>query len=545
MKYFLYCRKSSESEDRQALSIESQRAEMSRLASTWANGQIVRIFEEARSAKAPGRPVFDEMLSRVERGEAEGIIAWHPDRLARNSVDGGRVIYLLDSAHLKDLRFGSFSFENNSQGKFMLSITFGYSKYYVDALSENVKRGNRAKREMGWFPGQAPVGYLNDPVTRTLLPDPATFMLVSQIWQLALSGLTAQRIWQIATKEWRLCTTQRKRSGGKLISRSTLYGLLHNPFYAGVIRFQDKVYPGKHKPMVTLDQFQTVQELLRSPGKPRPKQRDFAFTGMIACGVCGLTVTAECKTNRFGSTYTYYHCTRKRRDLKCTQPSVTVELLEGQILSFLERIRISERMQRRVQTMLDAQAGKMADVATAERRSVKTASERVSRELSNLVTLRLRELLSDKEYADHRRSLEMEQLKLDQRLTELRIGSAEWLEPLKKLISFSAKATYWFRTGDTRVKRLILEIVGSNPTLTDKILNVQAAKPFSLLTEIRDRPMGWALAKDVRTFFDPQDAALESRVRKIREFDEYVTTSLKQLFRDETVDMSGKEQPSP
>jgi site-specific DNA recombinase len=129
MRYFIYCRKSTESEDRQVLSIDSQLDELKRAFEGNPAIEIIAVYRESFSAKAPGRILFNEMIARIERGEADGILAWHPDRLARNSIDGGRIVYLLDTEILKDLKFANVTFENTPQGKFMLSIIFSYSKY--------------------------------------------------------------------------------------------------------------------------------------------------------------------------------------------------------------------------------------------------------------------------------------------------------------------------------------------------------------------------------------------------------------------------------
>lgn len=103
MNYFLYIRKSTDEDDRQVLLLEAQEVELNEFA-TREHLHIVDTFRESQTAKQPGRPLFNEMLARVERGEAEGILAWHPDRLARNSVDGGRIIFLVDSGKIKSLK---------------------------------------------------------------------------------------------------------------------------------------------------------------------------------------------------------------------------------------------------------------------------------------------------------------------------------------------------------------------------------------------------------------------------------------------------------
>ncbi|TFB07980.1 recombinase family protein [Candidatus Atribacteria bacterium MT.SAG.1] len=161
MKYFIYARKSTEDENRQILSIEAQLVELIEFAAK-EKLEIVASFQEAKTAKEPGRMKFAEMLNEIEKGKADGIILWHPDRLARNSVDGGRIIHLVDRGLIKSLKFPTFWFEPTPQGLFMLNIAFGQSKYYVDSLSENTKRGLRQKIRNGVWPSWAPVGYLNN-----------------------------------------------------------------------------------------------------------------------------------------------------------------------------------------------------------------------------------------------------------------------------------------------------------------------------------------------------------------------------------------------
>ncbi|KKP48091.1 MAG: Recombinase [Candidatus Woesebacteria bacterium GW2011_GWA2_33_28] len=165
-KFFLYARKSTDIEDMQVQSIEGQLDEL-RLLAKRENITIVEELVEKQSAKVPGRPIFNKMLEMIEEGRANGIISWHPDRLARNSVDGGRIIYLVDTEKISALKFNTFWFEPTPQGKFMLSISFSQSKYYVDSLSENTRRGLRQKARNGNFPGVAPRGYLNDTRNRT------------------------------------------------------------------------------------------------------------------------------------------------------------------------------------------------------------------------------------------------------------------------------------------------------------------------------------------------------------------------------------------
>src|SRR4030043_1485035 len=181
-KIFLYARKSTDEPERQVLSIEAQMFELREFAKK-ENLKIVREFVESKTAKEPGREIFNDMIASIEKNEAEGILAWHPDRLARNSIDGGRIIYLVDTGKITTLKFPTFWFDPTPQGKFMLSIAFGQSKYYIDNLSENIKRGIRQKLRKGELPGLAPLGYLNELRHHTIVKDPERWLAVKKMFK--------------------------------------------------------------------------------------------------------------------------------------------------------------------------------------------------------------------------------------------------------------------------------------------------------------------------------------------------------------------------
>jgi len=515
VRYFHYCRKSTDDDDHQVASLESQRSENERRFLGSPDIEIVGTVEEARSARTPGRPVFNDVLDRIERGEADGLIAWHPDRLARNSVDGGRIVYLLDTGKLKDLKFSTYTFENTPQGKFMLQIVFANSKYYVDSLSENVRRGIRTKVLKGWASNRPPLGYLNGDDTTPIISDPERFPLVARMWDLALTGAySVPQIHAIASDEWGLRTRKTKRGGGRPLSRAATYNLFANMFYAGVLRLDGRVHPGKHQPMVTLDQFATVQRLIGRPGAPQPKARVWAYTGMIHCGSCGLAVTAEEKTKQSGRSYVYYHCTKRRgRDL-CREPYASVEVIESEIESFLAEIAISDELHAFALSRIDREAARVRGTAEAGRDALEKALTQTENALRNLRLLRVRDQITEREFDEDRTTLETERLQLRQQLASGNPEAA--FEPARMFVTLSNRALKWFREGDAEARRLILETVGSNSLLAAKKLSIDGRYPFRRRTKSMTFPQLWAVLDDIRTHACQDELiSLVARVRRL------------------------------
>jgi len=303
--------------------------------------------------------------------------------------------------------------------------------------------------------------------------------------------------------------------GGNPICLSAVYQLLTNSFYAGILAWEGKTFPGKHPPMVTIDDFERVQRLLGKPGCPR-QVREFAYTGMIRCGECGLSVTAEEKKNRYGYRYTYYHCTKRRLTRRCGQAYVSLEDLEQQISRFLEGISISERFHDWAMARLQQTVDEQKDERIAQRDSLERARAAGARELENLTKLRIRDLLTDEEYVKQRQDLERQQIGIGQRLEMIQQADSMF-EPSQLLISLSRSMVSRFKAGDIQTKRLILTIVGSNFLLMNKKLSIDAKKPFRRWSEPTNSSALLAFVQDVRTFVREQTTEALSMVIGIKQ----------------------------
>jgi DNA invertase Pin-like site-specific DNA recombinase len=207
------------------------------------------------------------MIERIEKGEASGILAWHPDRLARNMLDGGRIIHMVDTGLITQIKFCMIDFQPTSQGKFTLAMMFGMSKYYVDNLSENIRRGQRQKVKNGIWPMVAPAGYVNDKASRTIVPHPERGPLIRKAFELYATGAYPLDRLTATMTELGMTNGTGTKFKDKPLSRTQYSRLLQNPIYYGTFSYRGEHFEGKHEPLITKALFDQCQEVIH--GKSR------------------------------------------------------------------------------------------------------------------------------------------------------------------------------------------------------------------------------------------------------------------------------------
>jgi len=489
---FLYARRSSDDDDHQILSLDAQE-KACRAFADQRGLTVSRTIRESHSARRPGRPLFQEMLGEVAaraKDQKVIILSHKPDRLLRNLADWAKLNDLIDSG--AELLFVTGSYPNNAQGKMAFGVNVLFAKYYVDNLSEEVHKGIREKLARGEWPASAPLGYRNiqeKSAPERVVVDPDVAPLVKRAFEYYASGeYSLARLAEKLEAEGLVGKRARKRlTVGYLQER-----VLRNPFYCGLMRFQGRLHPGVHQPLISLSLFEAVQLQMRRPGKPRPHRHFFRYSGIFRCGSCEAVVIGDLKKGK----YLYYRCNHHRGP--CREGYLRQEELEYQL-----RRRISSRVaiDRQVASLLREAAAKLRRTYCREDGTQKEALQRQlaesNRRLSALLDMRLGNFLTDEEYTRKREELVLAIARAEEASQKVELSDVEPEEAVERFISFCNDLDKVFDRGEDAEIRALLGIVGSNYRIRGKEVHFEPVEPFALASQVRHRPLWRASEEDV------------------------------------------------
>ncbi len=471
--YFLYARKSTDVEDKQVLSIEAQLAELRALAKS-EGLEVAAEFVEKQSAKMPGRPVFNDMLRRIQTGEAQGIVCWKIDRLARNPVDGGQISWLLQQSVIQSIRTHDRNFLP-ADNVLMMSVEFGMANQFIRDLSANTSRGLRHKARRGEFPGTAPVGYLNDTRAKTIVVDRKKSKAIKAAFELYAQGNS--RLEDISRY---LFENGVRSFYGNPLHKDRARFILVNPFYYGHFRYGGEIYEGKHTPLIDKHLFDKVQIVLARRGHPQTTEKEpKAFCGLLRCGECGMGITAEKQKGHI-----YYRCTKKKGG--CSQPYVREEILAADLSEILTRYAMPEDWTPELLKMADEDEKEASHTTATFVYGLREQVSDLSRKLDRLTDLYIEQDIDRETYLAKRRGLMSEKKSVEEQIAKLEKGSGVWLEPMREWIKDASLLDEIAKNDDLPSKKSSLQkIFGSNLTLRNKKVEETPSKQWATLCVAR------------------------------------------------------------
>ncbi|MFA6158348.1 MAG: recombinase family protein [Candidatus Paceibacterota bacterium] len=410
------------------------------------------------SAKAVGRPVFNELVKMIVLGKADAILCWKLDRLARNFIDGGLVIDSLQRSVIKEIRTYE-SIHLPSDNVLMLAVQLGMANQYIRDLSVNVKRGNREKLSRGGWPNHAPFGYLNNKADKTIVIDPIRAKYVLRTYELYLSGTHGLRDIEKILYEEGL-----RSKSGKRVLINQIHRILSSPFYTGLMVRDGKYYEGKHEPIISKETFDRAQDILNDKARPKSKTLFFPLRGFLRCGNCGCALTSSLKKGHH-----YYYCTNGKKI--CTEHKTY--LREVKLYSVLSEIfGHLDFTERKIELMYQSAKERTGIDSTYSERIIdglQTSLESLKPKESRILDTFLAEQISKELYDQKSLAMQNERIALTKQLKEAQSKqTAVALEPIKEVFLTASRAKKEFLDGDDAKKHTILKNLLWNLSIKDK-----------------------------------------------------------------------------
>lgn len=447
---------------------------------------VVREFVEAQSAKKAGRAQFDEMLNFLKHaGRPMAVITEKTDRLYRNFKD---LVKLDDLVNIDDIELHLYkegmviSQHSTGHEKLIHSIKIVLAKGYIDNLREETIKGSREKAAQGHYPNKAPLGYINNPITRHIDPDPERAGLVRRIFECYATGEFSIRDLVAMAREQGLPT---RAEGRGRVTHTTINEMLRNPFYVGKFRWAGQMYDGKHTPLVSHELFARVQAIMDGRAGGTFQAKEFAFTGLLRCGYCGYMVTAEEKRKKSGKTYVYYHCSgstnKDKSRPRCPKPHVREEALAERLGEIVARIQLDDRVFRSLRDALKSSAVEQQQFHEEAVSRLQAKAAKLQRQLKTLYMDKLDGNLSPDDYMAFKQDIEADLARANEQLAAHQTADRKYIEHGVQLLELAqtAYSSYMSRTGPE--KRRLLNFVLSNCVMTAEGLIPTYRKPFDIL----------------------------------------------------------------
>ena len=468
-KTVIYARVSSREQEREGFSIPAQ-------------FNVAGEYVDIETAKQSGRTNFDEMIRYLRKHTTvQTVLVEKTDRLYRNLKDWVTIDELDVEIHL--VKEGvALSRESRSSEKFMHGIKVLMAKNYIDNLSEEVRKGMLEKAEQGLWPSAAPFGYINVVEAdgkKAIAIDPDQGPIIARLFEWYATGSYSLK--EVGQKARDAGLVYRKSQ--RPVPVSTVHKILRSRLYTGEFEWRGKVYQGSHKPLISMDLWSSVQDILdgRNRKTRHPKtgggEREFAFTGLISCGHCGCALTAEIKKGK----YIYYHCTGFRG--KCPERFVREEVLEEKFAGLLARLRFSKRI-------YDLIVRALKESFTVEKRdhaeavaNLRSEIDRLQKRLEAVYIDKLDGGVTDEFYQRMAAQWRDEIGRCQRDLTRHLEASSAYMDEGVALLTLARKAHRLFESASGAEKRRLLNFVLSNCTWQDGELRAEYREPFDLLAE--------------------------------------------------------------
>jgi site-specific DNA recombinase len=475
-KAVIYVRVSSKEQEESGFSIPAQR----KLLQSYAleNGlRIVAQFEEAETAKTAGRSAFNKMLKFL-RGtpDVTNVLVEKTDRLYRNFKDYSEVDFETMGLKIHLVKEGEILHgESKSHQKFIHGVKVLMAKNYSDNLSEEVRKGQLQKAEEGEWPNMAPIGYRNRLEDHTIVPDPHTAPLIRLAFELMASGGYSLAKLKRHLFQKGLCTQRTKSELGK----SAIQRVLSNPIYYGDFVWGGEYFRGKHTPIIDKTLYDRVQHLMKAKGKSKLVKRDFAFTSLLTCSVCGCAITAEEHHKKSGKVYVYYRCTNGRG--LCKKVIYLPEnKLEAQLRQAIDNIQIPAEVVQMTRAALLQSSKKEQEAHTAALAKLNSRYTRIQTLLGAAYEDKLEGTIDTDLWETKTAEWKREQADIQTNIAALKSADTSYMLEGIRLLELAERAADLFPSMNNDDKRQLLKTVLLNPRLNGTTLEYEYKKPFSM-----------------------------------------------------------------